>query len=78
MTKQMNDTDRLDARERAIFRANDRYMDRMERRWDAAYEMVGELVREGRTVNYVFPVGGKYREGHRAELVDYLVRNNYA
>jgi len=37
--------------------------------------MVGELS-SGKC--YVFPVGGKYREGNRADLISYLVRNNYA
>jgi hypothetical protein len=29
-------------------------------------------------VFYVFPVGGKYREGNRAELISYLIRNRHA
>jgi hypothetical protein len=78
MTARMTDEERLEARERAIFRSGDRFMDRMERRWKAAEEMIGELCREGRAVFYVFPVGGKYREGSRSNLVDFLIRNNYA
>lgn len=78
MTARMTDDERLDARERSIFRADDRFMARMERRWDDADQMIGELVRDGRTVLYVFPQGGKYREGLRCELIDYLIRNNYA
>lgn len=57
---------------------------RMIDRWDAlaareekARGMVGELVRDGKTVHYVSLVGGKYREGRKWELVEFLVRNNY-
>lgn len=55
-----------------------RFIDRISKREDDAHEMVGELCREGKPVFYVFPQGGKYREGTRAELVAFLVRNNYA
>jgi len=58
---------------------------RMMRNWDAlsaredrAEEMLGQLMRDGKTVYYVSPVGGKYREGGRLELIAFLVRNNYA
>lgn len=78
MAARMNDNERLEARERSIFRADDKFMDRMGRRWDAAEQMIGELCREGRKVLYVFPQGGKYREGSRFELIDFLIRNNYA
>ncbi|MBZ9922217.1 hypothetical protein LB579_31555, partial [Mesorhizobium sp. BR1-1-7] len=66
MTARMTDEERIEARERAIFRSDDRFMDRMDRRWTAAEQMIGELCREGRKILYVFPVGGKYREGSRA------------
>jgi hypothetical protein len=55
-----------------------RYLAQSERREDAAREMLGELCREGKTVYYAFPVGGKYREGTRGELINFLIRNNYA
>lgn len=58
--------------------AEDRFLGRMERRWDAAEKMIGELVRDGKAVLYVWPQGGKYREGSRSNLVDFLIRNNYA
>lgn len=66
---------RLESSERRILRADDRFMARMEPRWDAAEQMVGELS-SGKC--YVWPVGGKYREGTRFELVQFLVRNKYA
>lgn len=55
-------------------RANDRYLERIK----ASMSQIGELCRNGKTVYYVFPVGGRYREGDRAELMHYLIRNRYA
>lgn len=54
-----------------------RFVARMERRWDAAQDMIGKLMRGGQVVFYVYPPGGKYREGSRGALVDFLVRNRY-
>jgi hypothetical protein len=59
-----------------------RFLERMERR-DAmmarrearADQMIGEL-NSGKL--YVYPVGGKYREGTRKELIAFLLRNKYA
>jgi len=59
-------------------RSDDRAWSRFCARSDRAEVMIGELVREGRTVHYIFPVGGKYREGHRINLMDFILRNNYA
>ena len=55
-----------------------RFIDRISKREDAAEKMVGELCRNGKPVFYVSPIGGKYREGKRSELVAFLVRNSYA
>lgn len=55
--------------------AQDRYLARIEKREADAEAMIGELS-SGKC--YVFPVGGKYREGDRADLVSFLIRNNYA
>jgi hypothetical protein len=52
--------------------------DALSKREDAAEAMLGQLVRDGKTVYYVSPVGGKYREGTRLDLIAFLVRNNYA
>lgn len=68
----------LDRKEAARWKADEKFMERMEPRWDFAETQIGELCRNGATVFYVFPQGGKYREGTRAELVDFLIRNNYA
>lgn len=55
-----------------------RSWDELNEREDKAEEMLGQLQRAGKTVFYVWPQGGKYREGTRLELVAFLVRNNYA
>lgn len=57
--------------------AEDRYLERMERRELAAERQLGELVRDGRKLLYIWPQGGKYREGMRTDLVDFLIRNHY-
>jgi hypothetical protein len=51
---------------------------RSAKREEEAEEQIGTLVRDGVTVHYVFPDGGKYREGNRIELVQHLIRNRYA
>ena len=68
----------FEAKQSRRMHAEDRFLARLERREAAAEQMIGELCREGRDVFYVFPVGGTYREGSRAELVAYLLRNNHA
>lgn len=55
-----------------------RNWDELSEREDKAEEMLGQLQRDGKTVFYVWPQGGKYREGTRLELIAFLVRNNYA
>jgi hypothetical protein len=68
----------LDSRLNRRLAAQGRAIARLERRETAADQMIGELCRDGRPVFYVFPVGGKYREGSRAELISYLIRNRHA
>lgn len=58
--------------------AEDRYLKRMEHREAAAERHIGELVRGGRQLLYIWPQGGKYREGSRLDLVAFLIRNHYA
>jgi len=58
-------------------RSDDRAWSRFCARSDRAEVMIGELVREGRAVYYIF-LGRKYREGSRVELIDFILRNNYA
>jgi len=74
----LTDEEHLDRRETRRLAADARWLTRMERRWDAADAMIGELCREGRTVFYVSPQGGRYREGTRSDLIAFLIRNRYA
>jgi hypothetical protein len=64
-----------DARDAARQRRESKACDRIAAREDKADQMIGELS-SGKC--YVWPVGGKYREGTRTELVQFLIRNNYA
>ena len=52
--------------------------DALSKREEDAEQMLGKLTRDGKEVFYVWPQGGKYREGQRSELIAFLVRNNYA
>lgn len=65
----------LDARMNRRLAAEDRFLARIEKREAEASKMIGEL-NGGKF--YVFPVGGKYREGTRSDLIAFLIRNNYA
>lgn len=68
----------LEASQNRRMAAEDRYLKRLEKREAAAERMIGELCKEGKTVYYVWPVGGKYKEGTQGELIAFLIRNNYA
>lgn len=70
----MNIERQLDANQSRRMASESRYIDRMEKREAAAEQMIGEL-NSGKL--YVFPVGGKYREGTRGDLIRFLIRNNY-
>lgn len=71
----MNTYQQLEANQARRVAAQDRYLARIERREAEAEKMIGEL---NRGKFYVYPVGGKYREGTRGELIAFLIRNNYA
>lgn len=68
----------LEVRQSRRMAAQDRFLGRIEARETQAEMMIGELCREGRAVYYVWPQGGKYREGSRGDLIVFLLRNNYA
>ena len=68
----------LDARQARRMSAEARYHDRMTAREDNAATMIGELIRDGRTVHYIYPAGGRYREGAQLDLIAFLIRNKYA
>ena len=74
----MNIERHLDAIQTRRMKAQDRYLGRLEVREAAAVTMIGELCRDGHTVYYVYPVGGRYREGSQGELINFLIRNTYA
>ena len=65
----------LEINEARHYRADDRFLDKMEK----AQTLIGELCREGKTVYYVNIRGnkGKIREGAQHELIDFLIRNRY-
>lgn len=68
----------LDAREARRFAAEHRAMCRAEKLEAEAEKMIGELCRDGETVYYCWPAGGRYfeSESHTA-VVGYLVRNSW-
>ncbi|NBW19648.1 MAG: hypothetical protein EBR82_67910 [Caulobacteraceae bacterium] len=70
----MNIDQQLNAKQNSRMAAQDRYLGRIEKRETAAEEMIGELS-NGKF--YVWPTGGKYREGDKAELISFLLRNKY-
>lgn len=57
----------------AACRRHEKYV----RQWRDAETMVGRLVRDGKTVYYVFSRGGRYREGNLPDLIEFLIRNKY-
>jgi len=71
----------LDTRELRRLRYEDRYLVRLEKLEAKAEPLVGEVMREGKTVYYVnlLPLRrGKVKESYsHSELVDYLIRNKY-
>lgn len=83
MRKQhITDDQYLDAKFARREKAEDRWFARMDIRWDDAETQIGEIVREGKTVYYIQPTdgvrNGRYREGDKCALIDFLIRNNYA
>ena len=63
--------------------AEDRYMDRIEKKEAAAENLIGEINRDGKTVSYINQIDrngrftGKAIEGSRANLVSYCIKNKY-
>lgn len=52
-------------------------LDRLEAKIETA-NMIGELIRDGKTVYYFFPAGGSYKESaSQTEVIDYIIRNGY-
>ena len=67
----------LESRVSRRIKAEDRALTRLEKREARAEKLIGTIVRNGNEVSYIWPQGGKYKEGRYFELVSFLVRNNY-
>jgi hypothetical protein len=68
----------LDTRQSRRMASENRYLCRLEKLEAKAEPMVGELCREGRTMYYCWPVGGRYFESvSHSAVVDYLIRNKW-
>jgi len=67
----------LESRVSRRIKAGDRALTRLEKREARAEKLVGTILRDGQEVSYIYPQGGKYKEGRHFELVAFLVRNNY-
>ncbi|HSJ40317.1 MAG TPA: hypothetical protein VK955_04615 [Xanthobacteraceae bacterium] len=75
MTDRLSFEESLERKHEARMRRDEKAFERLCAREDAAAAMVGELA-SGK--HYVYPAGGRYREGTRRELIDFLIRNQYA
>lgn len=75
MTQRLSLEEKLERRHDARVRRDEKSYAKLDAREEKAARMIGELA-SGKC--YVFPVGGKYREGTRAELISFLLRNRYA
>jgi hypothetical protein len=80
----MNIQTQLDARFARRTHAENRYLDRLEKKERAAEHLIGELCREGKTIYYINlrdrqnRLTGKIKESASAiALIDYLIRNDY-
>lgn len=74
MTK-LSFEERIDRSIASKIRRDEKNADKLAKREEVAAKMIGEL-NSGKS--YIFPVGGKYREGTRYELIAYLIKNGYA
>jgi hypothetical protein len=64
----------LDAKANRREATQAKYYERSMYREERAENMIGELL-NGK--HYVFPIGGKYREGNKIDLISFLIRNKY-
>lgn len=77
-TRKLTLEERAERRVHAMLRRDGAAYLKRGQREEAAQSQIGELCREGRQVFYVWPVGGRYREGPPLKLIDFLIRHNYA
>ena len=67
----------IEARVSRKIKSDDRMISKIERREVEAEKQIGTLIREGKTISYIMPPGGKYREGFKYDLISFLIRNQY-
>jgi len=73
----------LNAKSNRRVAAEDRYIDRIEKKEAAAENLIGEINRDGKMVSYINQIDrngrftGKIIEGSKLELVRYCIRNHY-
>jgi hypothetical protein len=67
----------IEARVSRKIKSDDRMISKIERREVEAEKQIGTLIREGKTISYIMPLGGKYREGCKYDLISFLIRNQY-
>lgn len=71
----------LEANQRRRMASEARMLERwddLSKREEEAEAMIGQVMRNGQIVYYVWPQGGRYREGTRGDLIAFLFRNKYA
>jgi hypothetical protein len=73
----------LNAKSNRRVAAEDRYMDRIEKKEAAAETLIGQINKNGKMVSYINQIDrsgrftGKTIEGSKLELVRYCIRNHY-
>jgi len=67
----------LDARQNRRIATENRFLANSWHREDQAEGLIKETTHDGRRVYYIILKTGKTKEGYRAELIRYLLRNKY-
>lgn len=67
----------LDARQNRRIATENRALARTWQREEEADALIRETTHDGRRVYYIMLKTGKTKEGYRAELIRYLLRNKY-
>lgn len=58
-------------------RSDEKFITQLDRAMKRADKLIGEINRDGQTVYYCWPQGGRYREGSHFDLSMFLIRNKY-
>ena len=67
----------LDARQNRRIATDNRFLANSWHREDQAEALIRETTHDGRRIYYIMLKTGKTKEGYRAELIRYLLRNKY-